>query len=106
MSEGRTLKQNDSLHLGFSMLADTLNDAGLDQRLVLKPEVSIPWTDDSVKEQLYRPIMKAMTGKVSTTELTTMEISEVWDVLNRHLTEKFGVDFVEFPSLEKLSEGE
>lgn len=38
----RTLTQNRAIHLWFTMLADALNDAGLDMRTVLKPEIEIP----------------------------------------------------------------
>ena len=40
----RTLQQNKALHKYFEILADTLNEAGLDARVVLKPEIEIPWT--------------------------------------------------------------
>ena len=74
---------------------------GLDQRRVLKPSVSIPWTPIAVKESLFKPIMTAMTQKKSTTELEkTGEIDEVWDTLLRHLGEKFGVEYIPLPSQE------
>ena len=57
----RTGQQNRALHKGCELLADALNDAGLDMRVVLKPEINIPWTKTSVKEYIIRPIMRAMT---------------------------------------------
>ena len=59
----RTRKQNNSIHLYCQQLADTLNDAGLDQRKVLKPEVDIPWDMEDVKEKIWRPIQIALTKK-------------------------------------------
>lgn len=97
----RTEAQNKSLHLWFTQLADELNNAGLDMRTVLKPSVSIPWTARNIKEYLWRPIMQAQLGKDSTTELTTKEIDQVFDVINRHLGEKFSVH-VDFPSTETI----
>ena len=95
----RSNEQNNALHLGLSMIAKSLNDAGLDMKKVLKPEVDIPWTTDSVKEYLWRPVQKVMTGKKSTTELNkTNEIDEVWEVLMRHLGEKHELEFIPFPS--------
>ena len=80
------------------MLADSLNDAGYEMKAVLAAKsVDVPWTEASIKEVLYRPVMVAMLNKHSTTELDTKEISAVWDVLLRHLGENFGVD-VPFPS--------
>jgi hypothetical protein len=97
----RTPTQNKALHLAFTLLADRLNDAGLDQRTVLKPSISIPWSGASVKEQLFKPIMRAMLEKTSTTELDKQkEISDVWDMLLKHLGEKFNVEYLEFPHTE------
>lgn len=97
----RTDKQNKALHLYFTHLAEALNENGLDMRKTLKPSIEIPWTPKTVKDYLWRPIMKAQVMKESTTELTTKEIDLVFDTLNRHLSEKFGVS-VAFPSLEEL----
>jgi len=96
----RTPKQNNSIHAYFDLLADELNAAGLDMRQVLKPSVDIPWTASSIKEFIWKPIQKAMLGKESTTELETKEVDKVFDVLNRHMGEKFNIH-VPFPSLEK-----
>ena len=67
----RTIKQNKSLHLWFRLLADTLNEAGLDMRTVLKPSISIGWNDKTIKEYIFKPILEAMLLKKSTTEMTT-----------------------------------
>ena len=94
----RTEQQNKALHLAFRILADTLNEKGLEMKPVLAvKEIDVPWTETSVKEVLYRPIMIAMTQKGSTTELDRLEVSQVWDVLMRHLGEHFGIN-VPFPS--------
>lgn len=97
----RTIQQNAALHAFFAMLANALNDAGLDQRKVLKPSVSIPWTPGAVKEHLWRPVQQAMYQKNSTTELNKHEeITGVHKTLMRHLGEKFGVEHIDFPSHE------
>lgn len=96
----RTLKQNKALHLYLTLLSKELNDAGLDMRQVLKPTVDIPWTMENSKEYLWRPIQHALKLKKSTTELTTAEVSQVYDILNRHISEKFGI-YVPFPSIEE-----
>lgn len=94
----RTSQQNKALHVACDLLAQELNDAGLDQRVVLKPSIAIPWSRSSVKENLFRPIMRASLGKESTTELEKIgEIEKVWDILFRHLGEKFGVEYIPFP---------
>ena len=97
----RTTKQNSALHLFLRKLADALNDAGLDMKAVLKPEVEIPWNSTTAKENLWRPVQLAMTQKESTADLDTVEVSQVYDALNRHIASKFGVS-VPFPEIYKL----
>lgn len=98
MEKTRTTQQNRALHLFCRMLADQLNSAGLDMKVVLKPEVSISWTDKTVKEYLWKPLLNALFLKKSTTEMTTQEPTVVWEHLNRHLGERFGLSIPEFPS--------
>jgi len=97
----RTSRQNRALHLYFTHLADELNNAGLDMRKTLKPEIDIAWNNKTVKEYLWRPIMTAQLGKKSTIEMTTSDIDKVFDVITKHLGEKFGLE-VEFPSIETI----
>lgn len=96
----RTDRQNRALHLWLTMVADALNAAGLDQRKVLKPGVSIPWTQEAAKEQLWRPIQEAMFEKRSTTELAKGEVGRVEEVIVRHLSEKFGFECPGWPHFE------
>lgn len=93
----RTLTQNAALHLYCQMLADAFNDAGMDMKTVLKDEVEIPWTMESTKNHLWKPIQKIVTGKESTTKPLTHEYGEIYEVLSRFLSEKKGV-FVPWPS--------
>lgn len=94
----RTLQQNKSLHKFCELLADALNDAGYEMKKVLEAKaVDVPWNKYTVKEVLWRPIQTAMTGKTSTTELNTVDPSEVYDVLMRHMNQHFGIN-VEWPS--------
>jgi hypothetical protein len=71
-------------------------------KAVLKPEVEIPWTMETVKDYLWRPVQEIYKGKHSTTELTTKEVNQIWEVINRHLGER-GVH-VPFPSWYKDGE--
>ena len=95
----RTTKQNSSLHLWLNRLANALNDAGFDMKKVLKPSVDIPWTKDSTKEYLWRPIQIAICGEESTTEAEKIDYVKTYETLNRHLSMKFGVS-IEWPSSE------
>lgn len=64
-------------------------------------KVEIPWNKSLVKDLIWKPIQKVMTGKASTTELNTVEPSEIYEVVNRFTAERFGV-FCEWPSEESL----
>ena len=99
----RTAQQNKAMHLYFQFVAESLNNAGLDMRAVLKPEIEIPWNKTTVKEFMWRPIQKIQLGKRSTTELTTKDLDEIYDTMNRHLA-IHGIH-VPFPSLESIING-
>ncbi len=99
----RTSRQNRAMHKFFEHLAIALNDAGLDMLKTLKPGIEIPWSAATAKELLWRPIQEAMTTKKSTTELTTKECTQVYETINRHLGDRFGLS-VEWPSTESEHE--
>lgn len=93
----RSSQQNRALHLYFKQVAEALNDAGYDMKKVLKEEVDIPWTTESVKNHLWRPIQKILLNKESTTEMNTFDPTEVYNCLSRHLAQKFDIR-IEFPN--------
>lgn len=98
----RTLSQNAALHKYCELLAEALNDAGFDMRsFPWKEGVDIPWNKDMVKEYLWKPVMEVMTGKHSTTEMNTVDPSEIYEVVNRHIAQTTGVQ-VDWPSEESL----
>ena len=69
--EQRTGQQNRALHLACKKLSDELNGKGLYMNVVLKPTYNIQWDEKMVKEHLHKPLLKAMYGKNSTTEMDT-----------------------------------
>lgn len=96
----RTSQQNKALHKYCELLADALNDAGYEMKAVLAvKQVDVPWSPERVKECLWRPIQEAMTGKRSTTQLDRLEPGQVYEVLNRHMAQHFGIS-VPWPSEE------
>jgi hypothetical protein len=48
---------------------------------------------------MWKPIQRALTQKESTTRLTTKEVNEVFEVMHKHISEKFGIN-VPFPTRE------
>ena len=97
----RTLTQNRAMHLYCQQLADLLNDAGLDFRVVIKDGVEVNWTSELVKDYMWRTVQKAITGKDSTTKPETHEYGLIYEALNRHISSKFGL-FCPFPSSDNV----
>ena len=93
----RTLTQNNCIHGYCDDLAKAFNDAGLDMETILKRGVAIPWDAHNTKKLIWHAVQLPMTGKKSSKDLLTNEVSKVYDVVNRYLSETFGV-FVPFPS--------
>ena len=105
----RTEKQNNALHKYFEQIAEALNHEGYDVRLVLQViaerGVDFMWSKELVKEILWRKVQQKYLGKKSTTELdSTGDITEIYDMLNKFLSEEFQVH-VPFPSIETLENG-
>ena len=96
----RTLTQNASLHVYLEQLAWTLNEGGYDVRETIT--MPVDFTKETVKEYMFKPIMKALyPDKLSTKELSTVEIQEVYENLNRLTSEKFGIG-IDWPSNDSL----
>ena len=94
----RTDQQRKALEVWCKLLAEQLNASGLDQRKVLKPGIEIPGGQESVKEQLFKPILEAMTGHESSADAGTGDYNKVYEVLCRHLADKLGVTAPAWPS--------
>lgn len=93
----RTPVQNRSLHAYFTLVAESLNNSNLSVRDVLKPGVDVPWTPLTVKELLWRSVQRIFLGKESTSLLSTKEVNQVYEIVDRHLSQ-IGLDSIPFPS--------
>jgi hypothetical protein len=98
----RTEPQNRAIHLYLEMLAEALNDAGYhfnDGKVI---QVDVDFTKENLKESVWRKVQQAMyPEKTSTTQLSTGEVSRVYENINRLMSERCGVH-VPFPSREDL----
>jgi len=99
----RSITQNAALHKYFTLLADELNAGGFDMRKMLKQDIDIPWTMESVKDHLWRPLQEVIVKEKSTAKVERADYSKIYDVLSRHLSQKLGV-FVPWPSVEVMNE--
>ncbi len=95
----RTVQQNASLWLYFSLLSTELNNGGLDMKQVIKADVQ--WNKDSVHDFMWIPLQKAILGTESTTRLKKKDIDVVYETMNRLTSEKFGIH-VDFPSVDSM----
>ena len=100
----RSDRQNRALWLFFSILAEELNNSGYDMRTLIKKEVDISWTKNSIREYLWQPFQKAMFGEISTRKLTTEQINQIYDQINKVVAERTDGNIqVSFPSVETLT---
>ena len=88
----RSMTQNAALHLYCEMPSETLNHAG-HERMVTTPigQVSVPWTKDSVKENIWRPVQIALTKEQSTTAPLRGQYADIYDVIHRHMVDAKGI---------------
>lgn len=97
----RTLTQNKALHKYLELVAHELQNGGHTmQDVVSKINMcEIPPTTRTVKEIIFKPIQEAVLGKKSTTELTTAEVNQVYEVMSMFLAKEFEIS-LPFPSQE------
>ena len=97
----RTDSQNRSLHLWFRHVAKALNDAGIDQKATIDKlqtrGLDIPWTDSAFKENVWKPIYKAMSGNESTTDANRTDYNAEYMGLCKWFAQEFGVTLPPFP---------
>lgn len=96
MDKTRTSQQNRALHKYFALVAATLNAENLGVTVVLKPDTE--WSAEGVKEMMWKPVQKAVLGKTTTTKLKSTEVTEIYDVMNKVLSERFGIH-IDFPHI-------
>lgn len=96
----RTINQNSALHLYCKVLAETLNEAGITQDVLVRG-IEVDNSPESVKA-VFRALGKAKYGKESTADLTTKEMSDIYEEFNRH-TSKIGIH-LPWPSTEQTEQ--
>jgi hypothetical protein len=102
----RTGQQNKSLHLWLEQLAEALNDSGQSMGDGVLIKLPIRYTKENLKEQIIKPYMTALyPEKTSTTQLTTVEMQELYRDLDQIIAERSHVH-IEWPSEESLSEAQ
>lgn len=96
----RTNSQNASIHLWLTWVADELDKQGFTLQNVVASikRAEIRPTMENLKEVMFKPYMKAATGKDSTTQLEKHEVDKVYEGLNKFLGDNFDGLHIPFPS--------
>lgn len=97
----RTGQQNRALHLDCALIAEKLESAGIDWKLLIKTDgVDVPVSTETVKEFLFRPVMKLLYGIESTKDLmkTEGQIEKIHETIMRTLGQKHGIEWHDFPT--------
>jgi hypothetical protein len=97
----RTFRQNNALHLLFRNMAKGLNDAGFEIPHPFKPDLEIPYSEESVKELLYKPIITSYFKVNRSSELDSEQLSESMSILVDAVCRNTGVN-IDIPSQEAL----
>ncbi len=92
----RTPSQRKSLQLFCKFVAEELNDAGIEQHKFFKPGFFVRWNEQFVKDNIWRTVQLAVTGHESTTQPTVEQYLEIYEYVNRKLSE-YGIH-VPWPS--------
>ena len=93
----RTITQNNSLHLYLRELAEALNISGLEMHIAFK-DIEVPWNEHILKS-FWKKIESVHVNKTSTTEMSTKEVTEIYEIINRHFAQ-WGVH-IPWPSVEE-----
>ena len=98
-SDKRTLQQNKSTHLWCSQIADYLNKEKFFIQDVIK--LNTKWDMLKVKEMIFKPVVKSLYTKDSTTKLNKDEFELIIDTIIRYMAMK-GIEIPDFPNREDL----
>ena len=84
----RTSLQNRSLHLYCEMVASELNERGITTVQFFDEGFEMPFTQDIVKDNIWRKVQVALLDKESTIDLERKECEKVYDIINLKLSER------------------
>ena len=88
----RTALQNNALHGLLRRMSTALNDAGIEGPAhPWREDFRLDWSPELCKSLLFHPVMQAMTGKQSSSQLTKQELSGAVEQMLRRVIEVTGV---------------
>jgi len=96
----RTSKQNRSLHKFFTDIASAMNGDGRTFTCLISG-VKYNYTPELVKNTLWKPLQVSLTGKESTTQLTTIELHKIQELVQIAIRDMTNI-WVDFPSEDSM----
>lgn len=106
----KTPTQRNAEHVWFRMCAEFCNEHGIEKRVVIDRlsdrGIDMPWTEESWKEDVWKPILEKVTGATSTEDESTTDIDFLYSGLTRWFAQTFGETLPPFPSNEYQPSGE
>jgi hypothetical protein len=89
-----TPAQNNSIHLWIRQVVALLNENGIEKHLFLGELVASTsltgiWTEEAFKEDTYKPLYRAVTGKESTTKASTTDHDACITALTKWVAEHY-----------------
>jgi len=105
----RTKQQQKAIEVYCRLVAEACNDGGLYREIhskILGRPMEVPWTQDTIKEFIWRPTQLYLwPSKTSTTQLEPSQVSQVYDVIHKHLIERTnGIINITFPDDQKVKQ--
>lgn len=94
----RTLPQNNSLHKYCADRAEQMNDAGVSKVFALSLlRKELPWSGDTVKEEIWRVFQTHLGFPESTTKLKTDQVTKIYELCTLFFGEKLNLPLIPFP---------
>lgn len=84
----RTQKQNRALHVWCRHLAETLREKDIDTKTFFKSGFEVPFTPEIVKDNIWKPVQRAVTDKEKSSKLSRSEVSGIFEIINKLLSER------------------
>lgn len=98
-SDKRTLQQNRALWLWFTQISNKLNKDSFVIQDVIK--LNTKWSSEKIKELIFKPVIKSLYNKESSTKLNKDEFELIIDTIIRYMAMK-GIEIPDFPNREDL----
>jgi hypothetical protein len=91
--------QKGAMYIWFEQCSSALNKAGLFRCGSLDYRKQYAWNKEDFKHYIYKPALKALTGKMSTEHQNSVEPSDVYLAISAQIaTMEDGVKLPEWPS--------